>query len=395
MTLHMDPSATSQHRSSRRDFALRLIAISTAVLVSSFHGTVAQDLISPDPINPDPLNPEPTTQDNSPQDTHTSETKGVRYFAPRTLDFQFGMKFKSNDNFCSNLFATIAFPTDWPEQKVKLKLSNIPPNSQWQFRDLPPNAPTTARQMMMSLPGLQPNNQLDMVFDVEVEKSFIDPPSDTSVFVIPKKIPKELNWFMGNSPMIDANASDIKRIAKSVKDSKPESAWQHVEALYDWVRENIEYRNGPIRNTREAMKDKQGDCEEMTGIFIALCRSSGIPARCVWIPDHCYPEFYLEDDEGNGHWFPCQVAGDRQFGQMHDYRPILQKGDRFKVPEYTSPQHYLSEFFRCTQKSVGPRDPEVEPILDLGPLRAEIDALQAQAPGNQSRGNNKPDDESP
>ena len=92
MTLHMDPSATSQHRSSRRDFALRLIAISSAVLVSSFHGTVAQDLIGPDPLNPEPLNPEPTTQDNSPQDTHTSETKGVRYFAPRTLDFQFGIK---------------------------------------------------------------------------------------------------------------------------------------------------------------------------------------------------------------------------------------------------------------------------------------------------------------
>ena len=309
-----------------------------------------------------------------------NQGKGVGYFAPRKLDMKFGMTFKSNDNFCTNLFATLAFPTDWPEQKVQVKQSNIPPNAQWQYRDLPPNAPTTARQLLMSIPAMQPEGELGLIFEVEIEKSFISAPADTSIYVIPKKIPKELNWFMGNSPMIDAGASDIKRIAKSIKDSKPETAWAHVEMIYDWVRENIQYINGPIRNTREAMKDKRGDCEEMTGIFIAICRASNIPARCVWIPNHCYPEFYLEDDEGKGHWFPCQVAGDRQFGQMHEYRPILQKGDRFKVPEYQAPQHYLSEFFRCNQQQVGQRDPEVEPIQDLGPLREEIANLQSQAP---------------
>lgn len=308
------------------------------------------------------------------------EGKGVGYFAPRKLDMKFGMKFKSNENFCTNLFATIAFPTDWPEQKVQVKQSNIPPNAQWQYRDLPPNAPTSARQLVMSIPAMQPNGELDLIFEIEIEKSFITAPADTSIYQIAKKIPKELNWFMGNSPMIDAGASDIKRIAKSIKDTKPQTAWEHIEKIYDWVRENIEYINGPIRNTREAMKDKRGDCEEMTGIFIALCRASNVPARCVWIPNHCYPEFYLEDDEGSGHWFPCQVAGDRQFGQMPEYRPILQKGDRFKVPEHNAPQHYLSEFFRCTQRPVGNRDPEVEPVQDLGPLKDEIADLQSQLP---------------
>jgi hypothetical protein len=179
--------------------------------------------------------------------------KGVGYYAPRKLDMKFGMKFKSNENFCSDLFATIAFPTDWPEQKVQVKQSNIPPNAQWQYRDLPPNAPTTARQLVMSIPAMQPNGELEIMFEVEIEKSFITAPSDTSVYGIPKKIPKELNWFMGNSPMIDAGASDIKRIAKSIKDSKPETAWEQVEKIYDWVRENIQYTNGPIRNTRESI----------------------------------------------------------------------------------------------------------------------------------------------
>ena len=159
-----------------------------------------------------------------------------------------------------------------------------------------------------------------------------------------------------------------------------DNAWAQVEGIYDWVRTNIEYRKGPIRHIRDALKDKKGDCEEMTGLFVAICRASNIPARCVWIPEHCYPEFYLEDPNGEGHWFPCQVAGDRQFGQMHEYRPILQKGDRFKVPEETLPLRYIAEYFTCKQRPAGGQniDPSVEPIRDLGPLQAQIIALQQQ-----------------
>jgi len=120
----------------------------------------------------------------------------------------------------------------------------------------------------------------------------------------------------------------------------------------------------------------------MTGIFVALCRASNIPARCVWIPEHCYPEFYLEDPKGEGHWFPCQVAGDRQFGQMHDYRPILQKGDRFKIPEDTAMQRYIAETFTCKSRPSRPNgaEPNVEPVRDLGPLQAQLNALQQQGP---------------
>jgi hypothetical protein len=312
-------------------------------------------------------------------DQSLSSGAGVEIYAARKLDMQFGMRFQANDNLCSQIVATIAFPIDWPEQRVTVTQSQIPPNAYWQFRDLPPNTSVTARQLVMQIPVLQAGGELEFVFDVEIEKSFINPPPDTSVFVIPKKPGKDLNWSMGNSPMIDANASDIKRLAKTIAASEPPDAWTHVERIYDWVRDNIEYTNGPIRNTREAMKDKKGDCEEMTGIFIAICRASGIPARCVWIPDHCYPEFYLEDGSGKGYWIPCQVAGDRQFGQMHDYRPILQKGDRFKVPEKQGMQHYLSEFFTCKQRILGPREPDVTPILDLGPLKDEIAQLQQGA----------------
>jgi len=51
------------------------------------------------------------------------------------------------------------------------------------------------------------------------------------------------------------------------------------------------------------------------------------------VPQHCYPEFYLVDEQGHGYWFPCQVGGIRSFGQIDETRPILLKGDNFKDPE--------------------------------------------------------------
>ena len=95
---------------------------------------------------------------------------------------------------------------------------------------------------------------------------------------------------------------------------------------------------------QKRLTEGRGDCEEMTSLFVALCRNARVPARMVWIPDHCYPEFYLEDADGEGFWFPCQAAGTRQFGRMDEYRPVLQKGDRFKVPEKKVPVRYVSEF---------------------------------------------------
>jgi hypothetical protein len=45
--------------------------------------------------------------------------------------------------------------------------------------------------------------------------------------------------------------------------------------------------------------------------------------------------------DGRGQWFPCQAAGDYQFGSMVEARPILQKGDRFRLPGHSKPQRYV------------------------------------------------------
>jgi hypothetical protein len=110
-----------------------------------------------------------------------------------------------------------------------------------------------------------------------------------------------------------------------------------------------------------ALKDGQGDCEELSSLVIAICRASKIPARAVWIPGHAYPEFYLVDDHGKGHWFPCQAAGaERQFGSMSEDRPILQKGDNFTVPG-DKPQRYVKQTLSAKDAAA---PPEVKFIME-------------------------------
>jgi hypothetical protein len=313
-----------------------------------------------------PQKPQPLAADSAAQ---------IELWASRRMKMRFGMQFQSNDNHCTHLHATVPFPREWPEQQVTILEATLPENARYQEREIPGGA----KQLVLEVPVLGPQQSLEVVVTVEIEKSFIKGPAAPDHLVLPKKTlkDKDLVWYLGDSPLIETKSRQVRDIVKALRDQKPETAWQYVESIYDWVRNNIAYRHGDLRSTRETLKDKFGDCEEMSGLFVAICRASNIPARCVWIPEHCYPEFYLEDAQGFGHWYPCQVAGDRQFGQMQEYRPILQKGDRFKVPEQNGWQRYVAEFFTCKQRVIGPTPPNVVTIRDLGELQAELSAIQA------------------
>jgi hypothetical protein len=189
-----------------------------------------------------------------------------------------------------------------------------------------------------------------------VTKRHILRPKETDRLRAPASPDSSLKKYLQKSPQIEMQHAKIKELAKQFAGSD-EGDWKRVEKIFFWVRENIEYRfDETLRGALYAVENKHGDCEEMTSLFIALCRLNGVPARSVWVPGHCYPEFYLEDETGRGVWYPCQVAGESpDFGEMAELRPILQKGDSFKVPEYREPQRYLSEYFRAKDAAAAPQ----------------------------------------
>jgi hypothetical protein len=272
-------------------------------------------------------------------------TKGSQLGKELTTRYQIGAIVTAQGGPCTGLYATAPVPIDWPEQTVQIVNEEFTPTVQKiEYRMVA----GTVKQMLVYIPLLPGGDEAKALVTVEIRRHSLLPPSDTEQFVLPndKKLPKEIRPYLLPSPYIESTHYRIKEIARTIlKDHADEPAWKKVEAIYDWTREKVEYVNGPLKGALKSLQDGTGDCEELSSLFIAICRAAGVPARIVWVPDHCYPEFYLEDAEGKGYWFPCQAAGTREFGGITEHRPILQKGDNFSVPEKPRDRmRYVAEY---------------------------------------------------
>ncbi|MEM9585785.1 MAG: transglutaminase-like domain-containing protein [Planctomycetota bacterium] len=273
---------------------------------------------------------------------------------PQTSTWELGLRMEPPVT-CVNVFATFPFPAAWPEQDVKVINKTIEgPIKAWGVNDLPGGT----KQVWLQVPQLLKRANMELRLEVELTRRRIMPPTSTDGLLPPKKVPRELKLYTGNSPYIDATHRLIRNASKLVAAQGASPGWAQVEAIYDYVRENVRYTEGDLKNASDALKDGTGDCEEMTSLFVAMCRNAKIPARMVWVEGHCYPEFYLVDEDEYGYWYPCQAAGSRLFGEMQEYRPIYQKGDRFKPQERKKPVRYISEFFRCDRRGKGTPNPE-------------------------------------
>lgn len=267
--------------------------------------------------------------------------KGAQLGPATTKKYQCGVRITARGGACKGIRATIPIPMEWPEQQVNVLKEDLSPEIRSvTYRTIGGGA----RQMIVEIPLLPAEAEAHALVTFEVTRHTLLPPEQTDELVIPKKLPRDLLIYTGPSPFIESRNAKIISLSKEIA-GDVDGAWAKVEAIYDWVRENVKYENGELKGAIKALKDKTGDCEELSSLIIALCRAQKIPARVVWVPEHCYPEFYLDDAEGNGHWFPCQAAGGRAFGGIPEERPILQKGDNFRDPDRPKERlRYVNEF---------------------------------------------------
>lgn len=230
---------------------------------------------------------------------------------------------------CAGIRVTTPLPVNWPEQTVRILEEDVSQG----IRVVDAPLAGGVKQMVISIPRLPSGSSVKAVKLYEVSTCPQYAPDDTESYRLPtlQEIPIPLRAYLKPSPLIECNDPKIRALAKTIGVDEP-TAWKQVEAVYDWVRNEITYKNGHLKGALAALRDKTGDCEELTSLFIAICRAKGIPARTVWVPGHCYPEFYLIDKNGKGVWFPCQAAGTRAFGEMPETYIILQKGDSFPDP---------------------------------------------------------------
>jgi hypothetical protein len=291
---------------------------------------------------------------------------GVQFGPAEQRQLKVGVRIKAGGP-CRGISAAIPVPMDWPEQEVRIIGEDISAEvTSVKYRHLDEGV----KQMLITIPRLDSNEVAEAVLTLEISRKPILAPRDTASYKIPTRPSRDIKKYLGASPFIESRNPRIRSLAREIlKDKSEAPAWEQVEAIYDYVRDHVEYRESELKGAIQTLSDGVGDCEAMTSLFIALCRAAKIPARMIWVMDHSYPEFYLEDEAGNGHWFPCQISGSRAFGEMPETRPILQKGDNFAIPETRERRRYVATQLKANAvRGTSPQITEILQYLDPGSL---------------------------
>lgn len=272
-------------------------------------------------------------------DEPAGNTDPSRIAKQEVFRFQVGAEITAARGSCRDIRAMVAIPFECDEQKVRRIEEDFSRHvDKVRYRDL-----GGATQMLITVPMLTSGQTARAVVTFEVTTSVIEPPDekDTTDLVIPGRPDRQIGKYLSASPMIESRDGKIRGLARELwreaeaeagEDGEP-TDWQKIEYLYDYMLEHIQYSEGTDKSALNTLRDGKADCFGRSALFIALCRANKVPARVVWVDQHCYAEFYLEDAEGNGQWYPIESAGTRAFGGMPIARTILQKGDSFQVPE--------------------------------------------------------------
>ncbi|MFW5746457.1 MAG: transglutaminase-like domain-containing protein [Nanoarchaeota archaeon] len=140
-----------------------------------------------------------------------------------------------------------------------------------------------------------------------------------------ENLPEGIRPFLQEAANIDITA-DIRSQANKVVQGQTDY-YLAVHALVDWVEENIEYSLNTVTADVSlpaswVYQEREGVCDELTALFIAMCRSVGIPAR--FVSGISYTTSSLFDDKWSSHawaevyfpevgWVPFDITY-RQFG---------------------------------------------------------------------------------
>ena len=107
----------------------------------------------------------------------------------------------------------------------------------------------------------------------------------------------------------------------------------------------LSIKTGPLKGALAALRDGTATARTSPRCSSPSAAPPTFPPASVWVPGHCYAEFYLVDGKGAGALVSLPAAGSRAFGCIPELRPILQKGDNYR-PLYKTRDHqrYLAEY---------------------------------------------------
>ncbi len=130
---------------------------------------------------------------------------------------------------------------------------------------------------------------------------------------------------------IDPNNQIIK--AKSLEiynNSNTDNSFIIAKNLFIWLKENTNYlpheTNTAAQPASITMDKKTGDCDDLTFLYLSMCKSLDIPSRFIRgflvyenqaVP-HAWAEVYVGGNIGKDGWIPVECAGDTSNNKKSD-----------------------------------------------------------------------------
>ncbi len=121
---------------------------------------------------------------------------------------------------------------------------------------------------------------------------------------------------------IDPDDPNISTIAQTVvENAKTNNSFLQAQSLFIWLKENIDYQlhagEEGARPASITLQKSNGDCDDLSFLYISLCRSVGIPARFIRgylltfsdngtaiATAHAWVEIFVGGSVGNNGWIP-------------------------------------------------------------------------------------------
>ena len=271
------------------------------------------------------------------------------YLEPRPFKAQIGIELTGLGN-AWQIASTTPVPVACPEQKI-VSERIVTVGCQAEIQQLTPDS----RVLCLYCPQMVKGQKVSAIvhYELTLYKQFHAFHRDQ--FPEKQSIPLDVQRsFMGESPGIQTRSKEVKELLATLNQGLSHP-WDLAHKFVTWIRQNIRPQIGSYTSVPAALQTRRGDCEEMSAVFVALCRAASIPARLVWIPNHNWAEFYLTDREDLGHWLPAHTACYFWFGWTGAHELVLQKGDRIRPPQRHTTLRLVEDWLQSGGRKPQPR----------------------------------------
>jgi len=125
-------------------------------------------------------------------------------------------------------------------------------------------------------------------------------------------LPEELALYTKPSEIIDSNDEDVRGFAAEIAEGE-DDLYAVVHKMAEWTKGNIKYDLSTLtaevsQKASWVLDNRQGVCDELTSLFIAMLRSLGIPAKFISGVAYTESELFPENWGSHG-WAEVYFPG--------------------------------------------------------------------------------------